>query len=131
MNILLDTCAVIWAIVDPTRIPPYTQEVLEQDRVAIHVSPISVAEIACAVERGRLTVQEHWKPWLHRNCAENGWEFLQIGLDIMEEAYSLPGTFHADPADRIVVATARFHRLKLVTGDKKILSYPHVDCLWK
>ena len=42
------------------------------------------------------------------------------------EAYALPGRFHADPADRLLVATARVHGLTLVTADKRILKYPEV-----
>jgi PIN domain nuclease of toxin-antitoxin system len=48
----------------------------------------------------------------------------------MEEAYSLPETFHRDPADRIVVATARALNAPVVTADEKILGYPHVDTIW-
>ena len=51
-------------------------------------------------------------------------------LRIVEEAYSLPEPFHADPVDRVLVATARLHNLQLVTGDRKILDYPHVQTLW-
>lgn len=61
----------------------------------------------------------------------NGWEIMPIDLDIIEEAFSLPGEFHADPADRIIVATARRHALVTVTADKKILDYPHVNVLWE
>ena len=53
-----------------------------------------------------------------------------MDLEIIEEAYSLPEPFHADPMDRILVATARVHGLTLLTADKAILSYPHVRTLW-
>ncbi len=45
---------------------------------------------------------------------------------ISEEAYSLPKPFHADTVDRLLVASARIHELSLITGDEKILLYPHV-----
>jgi PIN domain nuclease of toxin-antitoxin system len=48
----------------------------------------------------------------------------------MEEAYSLPDDFHADPADRIITATARLNNYKILTADKKILAYPHVKSIW-
>ncbi len=48
----------------------------------------------------------------------------------MEEAYSLPESFHADPADRIITATARLKNYTLLTADRKILSYPHVNAIW-
>jgi len=43
--------------------------------------------------------------------------------------HSLPETFHADPVDRVLTATARIHNLTLVTADRKILDYPHVNTL--
>jgi PIN domain nuclease of toxin-antitoxin system len=38
--------------------------------------------------------------------------------------------FHSDPADQILVATARIYNLTLITADRKILAYPHVRSLW-
>jgi PIN domain nuclease of toxin-antitoxin system len=60
----------------------------------------------------------------------NGWQEIPVDLEIIEEAYSLPEPFHADPMDRILVATARLHGLTLLTADKAILKYPHVRTLW-
>ncbi|MEX2382091.1 MAG: PIN domain-containing protein, partial [Opitutales bacterium] len=60
----------------------------------------------------------------------NGWQILPISLDITEEAYSLPGEFHADPADRILTATARLEKLLLLTTDRRLHGYPHVRAGW-
>ena len=60
----------------------------------------------------------------------NNWQVENISLEIMEEAYSLPDTFHADPADRIIIATARLNDYTVLTADKKILAYPHVKSAW-
>jgi PIN domain nuclease of toxin-antitoxin system len=46
------------------------------------------------------------------------------------ESAQLPGDFHRDPADQIIVATAREHNATLITGDQRILDYPHVRTLW-
>jgi PIN domain nuclease of toxin-antitoxin system len=47
-----------------------------------------------------------------------------------EEAYSLPEYSQKNPADRIIIATARIHRCPLVTADRRILEHPHVDTVW-
>ena len=47
----------------------------------------------------------------------------------MEEAFSLPEPIHRDPADRIIIATARVYDLDVVTTDARILAYPHVRTL--
>lgn len=131
MKLILDTCTILWAVADDSRLPSTCRTALVAADSSLFVSPISVAEIACAVNRGRLTLDRHWKRWFRHFIGFNGWSILPIDLAIMEEAYSLPGTFHADPADRIIVATARRHALVVVTADKKILDYPHVDVLWE
>ena len=96
----------------------------------IRVSVISLAELACAVERRRVMIDMHWKKWFRFYTELNGWQVENIGLEIVEEAYSLPDVFHADPADRIITATARLSDCTILTADKKILDYPHVNAMW-
>jgi PIN domain nuclease of toxin-antitoxin system len=72
----------------------------------------------------------HWKTWLRKLLEECGWECLPLDLETFAEAFSLPETFHGDPADRLLVATARLHRLRLVSADGRMRAYPHVACLW-
>ena len=126
MNFLLDTCAVLWVVAEPERISRHAQEMLTLDSSAVYVSPISAAEIACAVARERIRLDRHWRSWFDHYLELNAWRTVPIDLEIIEEAYSLPDEFHRDPADRIITATARLHSMTVVTGDQKILDYPHV-----
>ncbi len=103
---------------------------MTQKDIEIWVSPMSCAEIACLVERKRIKLDRHWKLWFRHFVELNGWSVIPVDLPIIEEAYSLPDDFHADPVDRILVASARLFQASLVTGDKKILSYPHVRTEW-
>jgi len=130
MKLLLDTCCVIWAVSDPSAISSTAQKLLTAEESEVHVSVISVAELACAADRRRIVIDQHWKTWLRHYTELNGWLIDPISLEIMEEAYSLPDTFHTDPADRIIAATARIHDLTVLTADQKILDYPHVSSAW-
>ncbi len=130
MKLLLDTCCVIWAISQPNELSDIAAKLLTTEDSEVHVSAISVAEIACAVDRNRIVIDRHWKKWFRHYIDLNGWSVADITLDIMEEAYSLPDTFHADPADRIITATARLSGATILTADKKILNYPHVNARW-
>jgi PIN domain nuclease of toxin-antitoxin system len=56
--------------------------------------------------------------------------FVPVDNDIAVKSIELPGEFHKDPADRIIVATARKLGAPLVTVDDRIRSYPHVRTLW-
>ena len=130
MKILLDTCCIIWVVSEPDSLSDRAKDLLEDEESEIFFSPISAAEIAIASDRGRLELDRHWRKWFRYYTELNGWQAENIDLDIIEEAYSLPDRFHADPADRIITATARLRRLTLLTADRKILSYPHVDAIW-
>jgi PIN domain nuclease of toxin-antitoxin system len=130
MKLLLDTCCIIWTISLPVALSQTAKTSLLAAEAEIHVSVISAAEIACAVERGKIVIDRHWKKWFRHYVNLNEWRIDSIDLDIMEEAYSLPETFHADPADRIITATARLKNYTLLTADRKILSYPHVNAVW-
>ncbi len=130
MKLLLDTCCIIWAVSEPDSLSDKAKDLLENEESEIFFSPISVAEIAIASKRGRLELDRHWRKWSRYYTEMNRWQAENIDLDIIEEAYSLPDRFHADPADRIITATARIRRLILLTADRKILSYPHVEAVW-
>ena len=131
MTVVLDTCAVVWAIGDPVRLPDTVAGILTADDTRVCVSAISCAEIACASQRGRLDIDRHWRRWFRHYVELNGWTVLPIDLDTVEEAYALPDPFHRDPADRLIVAAARALSAPVVTADARILEYPHVKTLWK
>ncbi len=54
---------------------------------------------------------------------------LDLTPSIVVESTQLPGTFHRDPADQLIVATARIYNCVLMTIDPKIVAYPHVQTL--
>ena len=130
MRIILDTCAVIWAVSEPEKLSDNGKRSLTHPEAEVFVSVITCAEIACAVERGRIEIDRHWKSWFRTYTELNGWQIVPIDLGVMEEAYSLPEYSHRDPADRIIVATARKLRLQIVTADRRMLDYPHVETVW-
>lgn len=68
--------------------------------------------------------------WIAASLALPFFQFVPVEARVAAAAARLPGTFHADPADRIVVATARSLGATLVTKDDRIRSYPEVRSLW-
>jgi PIN domain nuclease of toxin-antitoxin system len=130
VNVLLDTCAFVWAISDPAKLSKRAADVLRDPATQVYFSPITCAEMACLCDRGRLVIAMHWKKWFDHYVKENGWSAVDINVAIMQDAFALPGTFHADPADRIIVATARCHKLRVITADARLLGYPFVESIW-
>lgn len=129
MNILLDTCAILFLSTGDPCVTSSVRKALDHAN-SVCVSPISAAELACLQERKRIALPTHWKIWFRQAVYHNAWHVIDISMAIAEEAYSLPDTFHPDPADRILTATARLHNLRLLTTDRKILDYPHVTSSW-
>lgn len=130
MKILLDTCCIIWAISNPDSLSEEARQLLTHKSAEIFISPISAAEIACASERSRIVLDRPWNAWFRHYVGSNNWKVEVLDLDIIEAAYSLPGEFHADPADRFITATAMVKEYILLTADRKILDYPHVNAVW-
>jgi PIN domain nuclease of toxin-antitoxin system len=93
------------------------------------VSIISCWEVSKLVEYNRLLLPVPVAEWLDQSLAYPGIRLLDLTPRIVVESTQLPGTFHRDPADQMIVATARVHDCPLVTLDGKILAYPHVQKL--
>lgn len=126
--ILLDTHIWVWWVHQDERLSPRVKSFIERHEQAdLGVSAISCWEVAKLVERGRLRLPLPTSDWLHAALGYPGVRLLELSPDIAAEACSLPGEFHADPADQIIVATARHHRVGLVTLDERIRRYSHVE----
>lgn len=127
MPFLLDTCAILFIAEGATELSPETLHQIDAAPPGqVFVSAISLGELACLQDRGRITLTKHWRTWWDELLKFTGWICLPITDQVMAEAYSLPPPIHRDPADLSLIATARLERLTLVTTDRKILDYPHV-----
>lgn len=130
MAYLLDACAILFIAEHTADLSQATLKLIDAAPAGeVFVSAISVAELACLQERGKITLKQHWRSWWDTLLKHTAWTCLPITAEIMAEAYSLPQPIHRDPADRVLIATARHERLTLVTADGKIIGYPHVSTL--
>jgi PIN domain nuclease of toxin-antitoxin system len=128
--ILLDTHIWIWWVHGDRQLTVDAQRVIEQHEVeGLGVSVISCWEVANLVERNRITLATSLDDWIERALRYPGIRLLDLSPAIAIQSTQLPGDFHRDPADRILVATARYHNCPLLTADALILRYPHVQVL--
>ncbi len=93
----------------------------------IRVSVISCWETAMLSVRGRRELPCSLDDWVERALQYPGVQLQALTPEIAVNACRLPGTIHRDPADQILIATARALDCPLVTADERILSYPHVQ----
>lgn len=92
-------------------------------RSQVKVSVISVWEVGLLAAKGRLTLSCRPLEWVHQALSASGMSLAPLTEEIAIESSFLSGEFHGDPADRILVATARLLGGTLVTSDQKILDY--------
>ena len=125
MSLLLDTHVLIWLAEGlPELSKPARQHI---DKAAatdgVAVSAISFWEIAMLHAKGRLSLSRPIRDWHAMVAAVRGLAEVAVSSEIAIEAGSLPGPFHGDPADRLIVATARTRGWPLMTRDARILAY--------
>jgi PIN domain nuclease of toxin-antitoxin system len=131
--IVLDTHALIWWADEDARLAPKAKAAIDDMLVAggkVLVSAITAWEIAMLVQCGRLVLAMNIEEWLRALESIKGVSFVPITPQVAFQSVNLPGQFHLDPADRIIVALARALNAPLVTADEKIQRYAHVRWLW-
>lgn len=131
MKYLLDTHVWIWAMDKPDELPPKVRaEVFRAANMPFGLSVMSVWEASKKESIGKLRLSAPIGQWFAMAIREPYVQLQPLTIDIAHESNHLPGEFHRDPADQIIVATARQHGLTLITTDERILSYQHVRSLW-
>lgn len=128
--IILDTHIFVWWNQSDPKLTNYHYQAIEQERSSgLRVCTISLIEIARLVSTGRIVLPVPIQEWFDIALAQEGVILISITPEIAVDAQSLPGDFHKDPADRIIVSTARVFDCPLVTVDRKILNYPYVNVI--
>jgi PIN domain nuclease of toxin-antitoxin system len=130
--IVLDTHVLVWWVTDDRLLSPKARSAIgrAKGRDEIIVSSISAWEIALLAERQSLVLTMDVDRWLATVAEIEQIRFVPVDVEIATKSVSLPGKFHKDPADRMIVATARTLAAPLVTKDEKIRAYPHVKTIW-
>jgi PIN domain nuclease of toxin-antitoxin system len=125
--IVLDTHIWIWWVDGNERLTQdQHQQIQENQSGGLGVSVISCWEVAKLVELNRLELSCSVKDWIEQALIYPGVRLLNLTPEIAIKSTQLPGSFHRDPADQIIVATARIWDCPILTADSKILNYSYV-----
>ncbi len=131
--IVLDTHALIWWVSGSHQLSNKALKVINKTLKAkeeVLISSISVWEIAMLVRKNRLALSMDVNQWIATSATIEGVRYVPLDNEISINSVQLPGDFHANPADRIIVALARKLNALLVSADQKILNYAHVNSIW-
>lgn len=132
MKYLLDTHSWFWLLENFQKLPAKTRTVLEDgDNYPVGISAISVWEIAMLEQRKRIVLKGKLENWLQSALNPDWFDLIPLTPDISLASTRLPDRIKSDPADEIIMATARVHQATLITADNIIRKYRHVKTLWR
>src|SRR5580700_877550 len=126
--LLLDTHCWLWAQLGLVR--RLSQAALKaiqnaESDGALRVSVISIWELAVWEKRGKLALPMDVRTWVEEALSKPGISVAPLTPEIAIESAHLPGELHGDPADRMLVATARMLGATLLTKDAQLIRYSH------
>ena len=123
--LLLDTHVWLWLVAGSSDLSMEARHTISGAATAgtLRIAAISLWEIALLASRGRIVLGKSIGLWLEEALADPGPAIDPLSPQIAIESYALPDVFHRDPADRLIVATARVANATLMTRDQRILEY--------
>ena len=132
MKYLLDTHTWIWWHMSPGKLSQKVKRLITDSRhyEEMLLSAISPWEFSKLLEKKRLGISCDPEEWLNAALDMPKLRLVPLSPDLAYRSTILPQPFHNDPADQIIVATAREEEAVLLTKDETLLSYNHVKSVW-
>ena len=132
MICLLDTHVWIWWNMHPRKLSSRVRALIcDSSRYEeLLLSAISLWEFAKLLEKGRLAVSCDPEEWIREALEMPKLRLAPLSPSIAYRSTNLPQPFHEDPADQIIVATAREENAVVLTSDRRIRTYPHCRSIW-
>jgi PIN domain nuclease of toxin-antitoxin system len=130
--ILLDTQVLVRLSYSPEKLSREARRVIARESSkGLGISSITLWELAMLVERGRFRFHAGTtRDFVDGLVQTAGLSILEITTEVAVLAAQFPADFPGDPADRLIAATARAHRIPLVTSDERIQASPLVQTIW-
>lgn len=130
--ILLDTHALLWLCLEPKRLSQPAAATIRKaiSSGGIGIASISLWEIAMLIALGRLSSRGTPDAWIANLVKASGVVVKELTPVVAVLSTQFPHDFPADPADRLIAATARAEGLALVTRDANIRRSPLVKTVW-
>ena len=122
MTILLDTHVWIWWLLGSDQLPRKERQGLDHvaSRGGLRLAAVSLWETQTLHAKGRLTLTRPFDIWIRDAAAANVVQVVPLDVEVVIAIDGLPASFHGDPADRLIVSTARAHKIPLATHDAVI-----------
>jgi len=124
--VILDTHVWIWIVNGDEKIKKagflkIIEKAVKNNEILIPA--ICTWEVAMLAAKGRISISGNTLEWIHNASTAPGTRIYPLSPEIAYESTVLPGDFHGDPSDRLIVATARITGGTLLTFDRQIIEY--------
>ncbi len=129
MKYILDTCALIWLVNGDRQLSPEATRICGLPESQLYVSAVSAWEIALKAARRKLSLRTSPEAWWRRALDQHELEELPMTSRIAIAAAALEA-IHNDPFDRVLIATAAEHGLRILSPDRLISRYRNVGVVW-
>ena len=132
MNVVLDTHVWIWWLTPGSPLKLAERQSLDRaaEKRELYLAAISLWEAQVLHAKRRIQLPIPFSDWLVRAADPRMLTILALDVAVVIAADSLPASFHGDPADRLIVATARAHAMSVATHDRAIRNSRAVT-LWR
>ena len=132
MKYLLDTHAWVWWNMKPENLSRKARAAIENTNrySELLLSAISPWEFCKLLEKGRIGISCDPEEWMSEALRMPKLRLVPLTPTIAHRSTILPGPFHGDPADQIIVATARDENATIISKDRLIRDYPHTRAVW-
>jgi PIN domain nuclease of toxin-antitoxin system len=128
MKLVLDTHIWLFLLMGDKRLKNDHIIVIQKavENGTLFLPTIVLWEVAMLEAKKRVIIKESIRDWLEKAAMLPGLNLVPIDAKIAHESANLPGEFHGDPADRLIVATTRIRNASLLTFDKRIIAYANL-----
>jgi len=122
----------LWWLLGSDRLPTRERHALDRlaSRAQLRLAAVSLWEAQMLYAKRRLVLDRPFDVWIREAASAAVIEIAPLDVEIVIALDGLPASFHGDPADRLIVATARAHRIPLATHDR-VIRRSRTAMIWK
>jgi len=128
--ILLDTCAIIWDALEPSKISPTAKKAIKDAEKELVVCDISIWEISMLIKRNRLLVDDTPSDFIKLIFQARNFSVQDITPEIAELSVNFGPEINNDPADRLISASSILLNAPLITADQNLRDATIVETIW-
>ncbi len=128
--ILLDTCALIWDAIEPSKLTSKAKKALKHSENKLMICDISIWEISMLIKKNRLIVDDSASGFINLSLQSRNFYIQQITPEIAELSVNFGSEINNDPADRLIAATSILKNSPIITADQNLRDATILETIW-